>query len=105
LAPVQAAVIPIADRHNDYARKVEGSLRGAGVRVEVDDSDDTIGAKIRRNQLHKVPYMLVVGDDEVSSGAVSVRRRTGEETRGVTVDDFVGRISDEIASRSTELTI
>jgi threonyl-tRNA synthetase len=105
LAPVQAAVIPIADRHNDYARKVESSLKASRVRVEVDDSDDTIGAKIRRNQLHKVPYMLVVGDNEVSSGTVSVRRRTGEETRGVTVDDFVSRIGDEIEARSVDLTI
>jgi threonyl-tRNA synthetase len=105
LAPTQAVVIPIADRHVDYSRKVEASLRAAAVRVDVDDSDDTIGAKIRRNQLHKVPYMLVVGDNEVSSDTVSVRRRTGEETRDVAVGDFAARIVDEISARSVELTI
>ena len=105
LAPVQAVVIPIADRHVDYARKIETSLKAGQLRVEVDDSDDTIGAKIRRNQLHKIPYMLVVGDNEVSSDTVSVRRRTGEETRGVRVEDFVGRLGDEVAARSVDLTI
>jgi threonyl-tRNA synthetase len=105
LAPVQVVVIPIADRHVDYARKVESSLHTAQLRVQVDDSDDTIGAKIRRNQLQKVPYMLVVGDNEVSSDTVSVRRRTGEESRGVGVDEFASRLRDEVESRSVELTI
>ncbi|MGH2747374.1 MAG: threonine--tRNA ligase [Actinomycetota bacterium] len=105
LAPVQAVVIPIADRHAEYARLVAGRLRGAGVRVEVDDSDNTIGAKIRHQQLQKVPYMLVVGDDEESSDTVSVRRRTGEESRGVPVDDFVAKIAAEIDERSVELSI
>jgi threonyl-tRNA synthetase len=64
-----------------------------------------MGARIRRRQLLKVPYMLVVGDREVESGTVSVRRRTGEETPGVPVDDFVERISNEIAERRVELSI
>jgi threonyl-tRNA synthetase len=105
LAPLQAALIPIADRHAEYAHDVASRLRARGVRTEVDDSDDTMGARIRRRQLLKVPYMLVVGDREVESGSVSVRRRTGEETPGVPVDDFVERISNEIAERKVELSI
>jgi threonyl-tRNA synthetase len=105
LAPVQVALIPIADRHAEYAEEVAARLRSAKVRVEVDDSADTMGAKIRRNQLHKVPYMLVVGDNEASSRTVSVRRRTGEESRGVGVDDLVEKLSNEIESRALDLTL
>ena len=104
LAPVQAAVIPIADRHVDYGRKVEQQLRSEGVRVEVDDSDDTIGAKIRRHQMQKVPYMLVVGDNEVSAGTVAVRQRSGEETRDVLLTDFVNDVVTEIRGRIVEPT-
>jgi threonyl-tRNA synthetase len=100
LAPVQAVLIPIADRHVDYARTVEQRLREAGVRVEVDASDNTMGAKIRNHQLHKVPYMLVVGDAEAESDSVSVRPRSGEEQRGVKVADFVESITTEIKTRA-----
>ena len=99
LAPVQVAVIPIADRHAAYAGQVEERLRSEGVRVEVDASDDTIGAKIRRHQLAKVPYMLVVGDAEAESKTVAVRRRSGEETRAVPVDEFARSVVDEIRDR------
>jgi threonyl-tRNA synthetase len=105
LAPLQAALIPIANRHSEYAHDVASRLRARGVRVEVDASDDTMGARIRRRQLLKVPYMLVVGDREVESGSVSVRRRTGEEMPGVPADDFVEKISSEIAERRVELSI
>jgi len=71
----------------------------------VDTSDNTMKAKIRNQQLHKVPYMLVVGDNEAESQTVSVRRRDGEETRGVNIDDFVESIVKEIAVRSVDLTI
>ncbi|MDQ3958349.1 MAG: threonine--tRNA ligase [Actinomycetota bacterium] len=102
LAPVQAVLIPIADRHVAYAHAVEQRLRSARVRAEVDDSTDTMGAKIRRQQLQKVPYMLVVGDQEAEGDTVSLRRRSGEETRGVAVDDFAGNISAEIAERRVQ---
>jgi threonyl-tRNA synthetase len=105
LAPVQAVLVPIADRHVAYAQDVAGKLRASGARVEVDDSDNTMGAKIRNHQMQKVPYMLVVGDDEAASGAVSVRRRSGEESRGVAADDFVARIAAEIDERLLEPTI
>jgi threonyl-tRNA synthetase len=105
LAPVQAAVIPIADRHEDYAREVAQRLMRAGVRVEVDDSSDTMGAKIRHQQLQKVPYMLVVGDKEASSSTVSVRRRTGQESRDVSLDDLERKLTSEIENRSLDLTL
>lgn len=104
LAPVQVVLIPIADRHNDHAEKVATELKRVGVRVEVDESDNTMGAKIRHQQLMKVPYMLIVGDDEAEAGTVSVRSRTGKEERGVPVDEFAGKLSAEIAERSLELT-
>ena len=105
LAPVQVALVPIADRHVAYAKTVQERLAARSVRARVDDSDDTMGAKIRRHQLHKVPYMLIVGDDESASDTVSVRRRTGDESRGVKVGDFVERIAAEINERAVELSV
>jgi threonyl-tRNA synthetase len=105
LAPVQVAVIPIADRHLDYSRTVSERLQRTGARTEVDDSDNTMGAKIRHHQLQKVPYMLVVGDKEAGAGTVSVRRRTGQETRDVSLDDFIDQLNAEIADKRVELSI
>jgi threonyl-tRNA synthetase len=105
LAPVQVAVIPIADRHLDYAYDVDARLRKAGARSEVDASDNTMRAKIRHHQMQKVPYMVVVGDNEANSQTLSVRRRTGEETRDVAVEDFVLKLLDEIESRRVELSV
>ena len=102
LAPVQVAIIPIADRHVGYAQKVEQQLKSRRVRVEVDSSDDTMGAKIRRHQLQKVPYMLVVGDAEADAETVAVRRRSGKETRDVPVGDFVSSVVEEIDQRVVE---
>jgi threonyl-tRNA synthetase len=99
LAPVQAVLIPIADRHLGYASEVAERLRDADVRIEVDGSDNTMGAKIRHHQLQKVPYMLVVGDKEQESKTLSVRIRSGEERRDVAVDSFVDDIRSEIAER------
>ena len=99
LAPLQVAVIPIADRHSGYARELLTRLRRRDVLAIVDDSDDTLGAKIRRHQMHKVPYMAIVGDNEASAETVSVRPRSGAERRDVGVDDFVDQVSDEIAVR------
>ena len=80
LAPVQATVLPIADRHLAYAASVRDQLRAAGLRVELDERQEKIGYKIREAQLQKVPYMLVVGDRESAEGTVSVRGRTGGDT-------------------------
>ena len=99
LAPVQAVVIPIADRHEEYGRGVVDALVAQGLRVELDDSADTMGAKIRKHQVGKVPYQLIVGDSEVDEGTVSVRPRVGDQRKGVALDDFVAELADEVASR------
>ena len=100
LSPVQAVVIPIADRHLEYAESVAERLREAGIRVEVDGRDDRMRAKIRDAQLAKVPYMLVVGDREAENDAVAVRLRTEADLGAESVDDFIARIKDAIEART-----
>ncbi|MGA9747191.1 MAG: threonine--tRNA ligase [Nocardioides sp.] len=100
LAPVQVQAIPIAERHNDYLAEVAGRLRAAGIRVEVDDSDDRMQKKIRNAQLQKVPFMLIAGDDDVAAGAVSFRYRDGRQDNGVSVDDAVARVTEAITART-----
>ena len=102
LAPVQVAIVPIADRHHEYAHAVADELGRRRTRVEVDQSGDTIGAKIRRHSMQKVPYTLVVGDDEAGSGTVSVRRRSAGERRGVPLSDFAAALDEEILERRVE---
>jgi len=99
LAPVQVTVIPIADRHNAYAHQVAQELRMAELRVEVDDSDDRMGAKIRSAQLRKVPYMLIVGDREVKEGTVSVRLRTEEDLGPHLLGDFKARVLSVVCAK------
>jgi threonyl-tRNA synthetase len=99
LAPVQATVIPIADRHNDYAHEVAAGLKAASLRVEVNDSSDRMQAKIRDAQLQKVPYMLVIGDREMESGAVAVRLRDGQDLGAQPVADFVAMAHEAIAEK------
>ena len=99
LAPVQASVLPIADRHLDYARQVQARLARAGLRVVVDDRQEKVNLKIRDAQLQKVPYMLVVGDCEASDGAVSVRSRSKGDLGGRPLDQFLTDALAEIASK------
>ncbi len=96
LAPVQAALIPIADRHNDYCRQVAARLRERGLRTEVDARGERMQAKIRDAQLHKVPYMLIAGDRDVAANAVSVRLRGGEDLGALAVDTLVERLAAEV---------
>jgi threonyl-tRNA synthetase len=100
LAPIQAIMIPIADRHNAYAHQVAQELRAAGLRVGVDDSDDRMGAKIRNAQIQKIPYMLVVGDREMGEGTVSVRLRTEENLGPQRPADLVARALDVISAKT-----
>ena len=79
LSPVQAVIIPIADRHVDYARKIEGDFKNEGIRVRVDGRSERMNLKVREAQLEKVPYMLIVGDKEVASSSASLRLRSGED--------------------------
>jgi threonyl-tRNA synthetase len=96
LAPVQAVLIPIADRHLDYIQEVAERLKKAGLRVEVDDRGERMNAKIRDAQKQKVPYMLVVGDQEVANGQVALRMRSGENPGPVSVEDFLARARQDI---------
>lgn len=96
LAPVQAVLIPIADRHVAYAEDVAGRLRAAGLRVEVDARSDRMNAKIRDAQNQKIPYMLVIGDKEIEAGAVALRMRNGENPGPMPVVDFLARVHDDL---------
>jgi len=99
IAPVQAVVIPIADRHLDYARQVRTTLAEAGLRVEVDARQEKIGYKIREAQLQKVPYMLVIGDREAADGQVAVRSRSGGDLGARPVAQFVAEALEEIGAK------
>ncbi len=100
LAPVQVKVIPISEKHHDYAEKVHKALEAAGVRVETDYRSEKMGYKIREAQLKKIPYMLVVGDKEAEEGTVSVRARKEENGGTKSVADFIAQITAEIDSKA-----
>ncbi len=100
LAPVQARCIPIADRHLDWARQVETELRAGGLRVDVDDGNERMQAKIRNGQRAKIPYLLVIGDREAEAGAVAVRVRGGEDLGAMQLAEFRELLSDAVASRA-----
>ena len=99
LAPVQAIVLPIADRHLDYARSVQARLQAAGLRAEVDGRQEKIGYKIREAQLQKIPYMLVVGDREAAEGTIGVRSRAGGDLGPRPIDEFVAAAGEEIGKK------
>src|SRR6266849_6453343 len=103
LSPVQAMVIPIADRHLEYADKVLQMLKAAGVRAQVDSRSERMNAKVRDAQLQKIPYMLVVGDKEAADNAVSVRLRTNENLGATPLESFIARITEIIKTKSMEL--
>jgi threonyl-tRNA synthetase len=105
LAPVQARVLPISEKHAEYGRTVYEGLRAARVRVELDDRNEKLGYRIREAQLRKVPYMLVVGERERASGTVSLRHRTGDELKDVSVERVVADLTREISARTPDLTV
>jgi threonyl-tRNA synthetase len=100
LAPLQVIVLPISDRHAEYARSVRGTLAAAGLRVEVDERQEKIGYKIREAQLQKIPYMLVAGDREAAEGTVSVRQRSGGDMGSQPLAEFLAGVQAEVASRA-----
>jgi threonyl-tRNA synthetase len=102
LAPVQAIVLPISERQNEYAAQVYEKLISAGIRTELDTRKDKVNFKIREAQLHKIPYMLVVGDREAQAGEVSVRNRKSGDQGAVGVDDFVSRLQQLISNKGLE---
>jgi len=100
LAPVQAMLIPIADRHIDYAQKVAGKLKSQGIRVEVDARSERMNLKIRDAQMQKVPYMLIVGDREAEQSEVAVRTREGEDLKGQSIEAFAALAKETIESKT-----
>ena len=102
LAPVQVKVIPVSERHLEYAGQIRDQLHAAGLRCEVDDRSEKMGYKIREAQMMKIPYMLVVGDKEIENGTVAVRSRAGGDLGVMEPAAFLARAQEEIASRSLE---
>jgi threonyl-tRNA synthetase len=96
LAPIQAVLIPIADRHLDYAREIVKKLEAEGLRAVVDERAERMNAKIRDAQNQKIPYMLVVGDKEAEAGAVALRLRGGENPGAIPLADFIARAKKEV---------
>ncbi|MGZ4114928.1 MAG: threonine--tRNA ligase [Actinomycetota bacterium] len=102
LSPEQVRLLPVADRHVEYARGLAERFRAAGLRPFVDDSTETVGKKVRNAQLMKAPYTLVIGDKEIESGNLTVRDRSGTETKGVDVDAFIVALVEEAETKSLE---
>lgn len=100
LAPVQAVVLPIADRHKEYAESVQKTLADAGFRVETDLRNEKVGKKIAEAETQKVPYMLVTGDRDAAAGTVSVRQRGGTDLGALSVDEFLQRLREETTAKS-----
>jgi threonyl-tRNA synthetase len=100
LAPVQAIVLPISDRHVEDAGSVGATLREAGVRVEVDERTESVGRKVREAELRKIPHMLVVGDREQETGAVSLREHGVEDAVSAPTAEVAVRIAEQIATRA-----
>jgi len=100
LAPVQVVVIPISEKHREYAKQVLCSLTAANLRAEIDDRNEKMGYKIRAAQTKKIPYMLVVGDKEAQSGQVAVRNRFQGDEGSQSLDSFLDKIGGFIKNRS-----
>jgi len=100
LAPVQVTLITITKSQDAYAKEVEKVLRAQGIRVKTDLRNEKLGFKIREAQLQKMPYMLIIGEQEMKNRTLSVRLRNGTETKGVSLDNFVHTITTEVRSRA-----
>ncbi|MBN1775879.1 MAG: threonine--tRNA ligase, partial [Clostridiales bacterium] len=103
IAPEQARVLPISDKHLDAAHKVAEDLRNLGIRAEVDGRDEKIGKKIRQAQIEKTPYMLVIGDKEVEEGTLSVRSRYEGDLGSMSIDALGEKLLDEIRNKTINL--
>jgi threonyl-tRNA synthetase len=103
LAPVQVGLVPISEKHLEYARTVEQRLLAAGIRVELDERNEKMNAKIREFGVHKVPYILIMGDQEMHSDEVSVRTRGRGNEGAMKVEAFLGRCKELMALKATEL--
>ena len=102
LAPEQAVLIPVSDKYLDYAREVAVRLEDADIRIEIDDRNETLGRKIRDNQLKRIPYMLIVGEKEAENGEVSVRKSGEGDLGSMKIATFAGRIADEVRAQTNQ---
>jgi threonyl-tRNA synthetase len=100
LAPVQVVGIPVADTFSDYLQDVITKMKAAGIRAELDSSDDRMQKKVRNAQMQKVPYMLIAGEEDMNSGAVSFRYRNGDQKNGVPIADAIAEILSTISQRT-----
>ncbi|MGC2509814.1 MAG: threonine--tRNA ligase, partial [Acidobacteriaceae bacterium] len=103
LAPVQVGLVPISEKHIDYAKKAQQQLQLAGLRVELDDRNEKMNAKIRDLTMQKIPYLLVMGDKEAASNAVSVRVRGKGDQGSIPLDEFIARAKKLVDEKSVEL--
>jgi len=103
LSPVQVAMIPISERHKEYAEKIAAQLKEAGVRVHVDARNEKMNAKIREHAMQRVPFLVVVGDKEAEAGRVNVRTRGKEKTEDMLAAEFVEKVKGLIAEKSAGL--
>jgi threonyl-tRNA synthetase len=99
LSPLQARVLPVAGEHEPYAFRIADRLRAEGFRADVEDASEKLGNRVRKAKTQKIPYVLVVGDDDVAAGSVAVNSRTADVERNVPVDDFVERLAADVAGR------
>jgi threonyl-tRNA synthetase len=103
LAPEQVRIIPITEAHNEAAVQLRDRLRAAGIRAEADLAAERMNAKIRQAQLMQVPYMPVIGDQEVENGTVALRKRDNSRQNGLPIEEFIATVQERIATRSSEL--
>ena len=100
LAPVQVRGIPVADTFLPYLQEVVAKMRKAGIRVDLDSSDDRMQKKVRNAQMEKIPFMMIAGEEDQSAGAVSFRYRNGDQKNGVPIDDAIAMVLEVISHRS-----
>jgi threonyl-tRNA synthetase len=100
LAPVQAIAIPVAETYNDYLFDVVAQLKKAGIRADIDISDDRMQKKVRNAQLQKIPFMLIAGEEDMQAGAVSIRYRNGDQKNGLPIAEVIAEISKVVSERT-----
>ena len=105
LSPVQVSILPVSERHADYAYAVLQELKDAGIRATVDDANETLGKRIRNSELLKNPYTLVVGDKEIETGKLAVRSRGQQKISEIEKGEFISSVKEDIANRNLELSI
>ena len=99
LSPVQATVIPISDKQKDFAQKVHDELIKAGIRSKLNDANETLGKRIREDEMQKIPYLLIVGDKEITAKAVAIRQRGKGDIGQIAVDKFISQLQEEIKDK------